>query len=239
MADTKTYRAIIVDDEPLARQRMQQLLTAVPDWECIGLAGNAEAARQLIISLRPDAVLLDINMPGESGLVLAEELSNTAPAIIFTTAHEQHALAAFDCQVSDYLLKPVRQARLRQALEKVATQLPAGADDRHITVRNNHQIERIALTTISCCVADEKYVRLIHDGGEALCDQSLLQLEQDHAAYFVRVHRNALVARARIMGITRAAGHQWQVRLDQCAFQPEISRRHLDSLRKLLYHRTD
>lgn len=235
----RRYRVIIVDDEPLARQRMQQLLEAVEGWTCIGQAGNAQAAHQLIISLRPDAVLLDINMPGDTGLSLAENLGanlgKQAPAIIFTTAHEEHALAAFDCHASDYLLKPVRRQRLQQALEKAATQLPTRIDNRFITVRNSQQIEKIGLATISCCIADDKYVRLVHDDGEALCDDSLASLEQVFDDYFVRVHRNALVARTRILGLSRVSGQQWQVRLNGCELQPEISRRHLESLRKLLF----
>lgn len=238
ISDTSRYRAIIVDDEPLARQRMQQLLEAVEGWSCIGQAGSAQAAHQLIISLRPDAVLLDINMPGDSGLSLAEDLNSAmgkqSPSIIFTTAHEEHALAAFDCHASDYLLKPVRRQRLQQALEKVAAQLPARTDNRFIAIRNSQQIEKINLTTISCCIADDKYVRLVHDDGEALCDESLAHLEQTFGDYFIRVHRNALVARTRILGLSRVSGQRWYVRLNGCELQPEISRRHMENLRKVL-----
>lgn len=239
MPEASAYRVIIVDDEPLARGRMQQLLDDIPGWECIGQAGSAQSARQLIISLRPDVVLLDINMPGESGLKLAEALNGekeaSHPAVIFTTAHEEHALAAFDCHASDYLLKPVRRERLRQALEKAAAQLPERHDGRYLTVRNSHQIEKIPLASISCCLAEDKYVRLVHDGGEALSDQSLAFLEQTYTDYLVRIHRGALVARTRILGLSRSSGNQWQVRLSGCSLRPEISRRHLEGLRKLLF----
>ncbi len=235
MSDTAMHRVIIVDDEPLARQRMRQLLSEIPGWECIGQANNTETARQLVISLRPDAILLDINMPGDSGLVLAQELTGSAPAIIFTTAHEQHALAAFEFQAIDYLLKPVRRKRLHLALDKTAAQLSQYTDNRYLTVRNSQQIDKIALNTISCCLAEDKYVRLIHDTGTVLCDRSLAQLEQTFPDYLVRVHRNALVSRSRILGLSRHSGSQWHIRLNNCELQPEVSRRHLDSLRKLLF----
>ncbi len=237
MPDADSLRLIIVDDEPLARQRLQQLLSDVSEWECIGQAGNAETARQLVISLRPDAILLDINMPGDSGLILAQELQESGTSIIFTTAHQEYALDAFEFQAVDYLLKPVRRSRLLRALNKVAALRPQLTDNRHLTVRNSQQIEKIALSTISCCLAEDKYVRLIHDGGSALSDHSLAQLEQDFPDYFIRIHRNALVARERILSLVRHSGNQWQVRLNGCQAQPEISRRHLENLRKLLFNK--
>lgn len=235
MNNANIGRIIIVDDEPLARQRLEQLIAVISNWQCIGQASNTEAAHQLVISLRPDVVLLDINMPGETGLELARRYNNAKPAIIFTTAYEEYAVAAFECQAIDYLLKPIRQSRLEQALAKAQTQLSNHSDPRYISVRNSQQIEKLSLDSISCCLADEKYVRLVHDRGETLCDHSLTQLEQQYPDCFVRVHRKALVSRSRIIGLKRSSSGQWQVQLNQCDTHPEISRRHLDSLRKLLF----
>ena len=119
-------RIVIVDDEPLARKRLQRQLQQQPEVCSIVQASDAASAWQLITATRPDALLLDINMPGDSGLQLTEQLqqlpAQQRPAVVFTTAHEQYAVAAFDLQAVDYLLKPIQQQRLHEALQRVIRQ---------------------------------------------------------------------------------------------------------------------
>ena len=230
---------IVVDDEPLAVKRILKLLQNIEHTNCLGTASNIAAAQQLLQNLSVDVILLDIDMPGGSGLELAAKLhqqrliDKTVPVVIFITAHEQHALQAFDHGVSDYLLKPVRQSRLRDALER----LPAVAEQPStITVVVNFAGQQaiIPLHTISCCIAEEKYTRIHYDSHRSiLADYSLQELEERFDDYFVRIHRSALAAKTRITGIQKKISG-FSVILRDCHEQPPISRRQRTLLNKLL-----
>jgi len=217
-------RVLVVDDEPLARERLSHLVEELPDVELAGVAASGEEALLLAGRLRPDVVLLDIRMPGMDGLEAARHLARMPdpPAVIFTTAFEQHALAAFDAQAAGYLLKPVRLDKLKEALERARrptrAQLTRIAEDTggartRIAVRARDELRLIPVEDIVCFIAEQKYTTLRHVAGEELIEESLKTLEEEFASRFLRVHRNALVAIAHIEGLERdAEGHQ-QVRL--------------------------
>jgi two-component system response regulator AlgR len=228
-------RVLVVDDEPLARERLSHLVEELPEVELAGVAASGEEAILLAGRLRPEVVLLDIRMPGMDGLEAARHLARMPepPAVIFTTAFEQHALAAFDAQAAGYLLKPVRPDRLQEALERARRPTRAqlariaeggsGARTR-IAVRTRDELKLIPVEEIVCFIAEQKYTTLRHLAGEALIEEPLKALEEEFGDRFVRVHRNSLVAVAHIAGVERdGEGHQ-AVRLRDGARLP-ISRR--------------
>jgi len=236
-----TLRIVIIDDEPLARKRMQRQLKQQPQVCSIAQAGDAASAWQLITATRPDALLLDINMPGDSGLQLTEKLqqlpAQERPVVVFTTAHDQYAVAAFDLHAVDYLLKPIQQQRLHEALQRVIRQRQQLLNDSEaswISVRLGRDEHWLPLSSIACCMASNKYTTIYHDGGEHTSYKSLHELEQQHKEYFLRTHRSALVARNRIIGVHHAADHKLQVKLRDCGQRPPISRRYRQALQDLL-----
>jgi two-component system response regulator AlgR len=232
-----TLRVLIVDDEPPARGRLRQLLEEIPDTECVGEGATGEEALSLVESAEPDVVLLDIRMPGIGGLEAARQIAALPepPAVIFTTAYEQHALEAFEAEASGYLLKPVRRDRLAAALERASrprrTQrtapgdAPAGTRRAHVSARVRDQIRLIPVADVLCFIAEQKYTTVRHLGGEDLIEDSLRSLEDEFGTQFVRIHRSALVAVAQVEALERdAEGHAW-VRLRNGGGRLQVSRR--------------
>jgi two-component system response regulator AlgR len=228
-------RVLVVDDEPLARERLSHLVEEMPAAELAGVAASGEEAILLAGRLRPEVVLLDIRMPGMDGLEAANHLARMPepPAVIFTTAYDQHALAAFDAQAAGYLLKPVRPDKLQEAIERARrptraqlTRIAEGATGprTRIAVRTRDELKLIPVEDIVCFVAEQKYTTLRHTGGEVLIEESLKSLEEEFGARFVRVHRNSLVAMAHIRGIERDSDGRQAVRLSGGAILP-VSRR--------------
>lgn len=231
-----SLRVLIVDDEPPARERLRQLLAEVPGAELAGEAASGEDALALVGNTRPDVVLLDIRMPGMGGLEAARRLARLPepPAVIFTTAYEQHALEAFDAQAAGYLVKPVRRERLASALERVRRPSRAQLADlaaataparTHVTARIRDQLKLIPVTDVLCFLAEQKYTTVRHTGGEDLIEDSLRSLEQEFAAQFVRVHRSALVAVAQIESLDREPDGRTAVRLRHGGGTLQVSRR--------------
>ncbi|HNG78191.1 MAG TPA: LytTR family DNA-binding domain-containing protein [Burkholderiaceae bacterium] len=225
-------RVLIVDDEELARLRLRTLLADCvdPPVTVAGEAGSAAAALQWLAQQRADVLLLDIRMPGLDGLQLAQRLraQPRAPALIFVTAHPEHALAAFEVQAIDYLTKPVRRARLQEALQRAAhwlqreapapsafgaltvLSLPtaAGASGAAptggvIVVHDRGERLRVPLAEVLYLKAEAKYVTLRTAARSYLLDETLAELEQRLDGGFVRVHRNALVAVAAVRALER------------------------------------
>ena len=232
---TPPLRLLLVDDEPPARERLRQLCAGIPDVEVVGEAGNGREALVLTGELVPEVVLLDVRMPGMDGLEAARQLAALPlpPAIIFITAFEQHALEAFDTAASAYLLKPVRREKLAAALARA--QRPT-LDQRvpplapgHLTVRQQTaqgvQWHLVPLSEVQACVAGQKYVTLHTTQGEFLTDTALRELETTHGAYFMRVHRNALVAPGAIATATRTTDGGLTLTLRQGGLTVETSRR--------------
>ena len=240
-------KVLIVDDEPLARRRMATLLAGVDGVEVIGEAADGAQALAAVDRHDPDLVLLDIRMPGIDGLEVARRLAlrDDPPVVVFCTAYDEHALAAFEAEAVDYLLKPVRRERLLAALERVrrfngeATAALTSAGDKqrqrsHICARVRGEMKLVPISSIAFFLADAKYVEVHFDGGEVLIEDSLVSLEDEFGDRFVRVHRNCLVSRERIEGLARNAAGETIVRLRDCPVALEVSRRNLPQLRRLL-----
>ncbi|ROS01993.1 LytTR family two component transcriptional regulator [Sinobacterium caligoides] len=234
---------LVVDDEPLARLRLLRLLEKCEGFTVCAEAENGRLAIEQVERHNPDIVLLDIRMPGICGLTVARHLSQQAspPAVIFCTAYGEHALEAFDFNATAYLLKPVKLERLHDVLSRACKLTKAqlnslGQEEcrRHISVKRAHGVELVAVTDICYFVADQKYVTLGYEHGEALIDGSLKELEAEFGDLFHRVHRNALVSLAHIDALERSEQGQYQLRLRGVELRPQVSRRHLASLRKLL-----
>lgn len=232
-----TLRVLIVDDEPPARARLRQLLDEMPDVVCVGEAASGEEALAAAEEAVPDVVLLDIRMPGLGGMEAARRLAalTEPPAVIFTTAYEQHALEAFEAQASGYLLKPVRRDRLAAALERARrpsrAQLAGIKDSEaaprraHVSARIRDQVRLIPVNEVICFLAEQKYTTVRHAGGEDLIDDSLRSLEDEFTPLFVRVHRNALVALSQVEALEKdPEGHLW-VRLRHDGGRLQVSRR--------------
>ncbi len=240
---------LVVDDEALARSRMRTLLgdCQAPPVRCVGEAANAVEAMALIQHHRADVVLIDIHMPGADGLALARALRTLAnpPALIFVTAHAEHAVDAFELEAVDYLTKPVRLERLQQALQKVErtiqslrgieANLPQGDV---LVIQERGRTERVPLAHILYFKAELKYVTVRTVTRSYILDGSLNELEERYRASFVRIHRNALIARRAVRALERhfdaEEGDGWAVRLDGVDELLAVSRRQLATVRELV-----
>lgn len=234
-------RLLIVDDEAPARARLVRLAGDLPGHEVVGEAANGVDALDAVSRLNPDVVLLDVRMPRMDGIEVARHLAEHTmpPAVIFTTAYDEYALAAFDAHAVAYLLKPIRTEKLVVALEHAGqpnrAQLGAAtrAPRRHVSARIRDRIELVPVAAVRCFVADQKYVVARHDGGELLITDTLKDLEREFAERFIRIHRNALVAVDRIEHLEIDDGDvRIHLRDDDQAL--EVSRRHLPAVRKRL-----
>jgi two-component system response regulator AlgR len=240
-------RVLIVDDEPPARERLASMLADVPDVTVVGEAGNGAEAVAASARLGPDVVLLDIRMPGMDGIEAARHLNalDDPPAVVFVTAHDEHALEAFEAQAIGYLLKPVRQEKLVRAVQRasrvagtqllrVAEQSQLGRRRQHVCARLGEQLRLIRVEDIYCFSANQKYVTVRHRGGSDLIDESLRALAVEFAPDFVRIHRNSLVAARYVEAVERGAEGQYLVRLKECGDLLPVSRRHAaQALRQL------
>lgn len=238
-------KLLIADDEALARERLRQLVDKLPDWEVVGEAGDGRGVLTLAQRENPDVVLLDIRMPGMDGLEAARHLSqfDTPPAVIFTTAYDHYAIAAFDAQAAGYLLKPVRGERLAEALAAARrpnrAQLAAlgsglGHARRHISARMRGELKLIPVEEVLYFRADQKYVTVRHTDGEVLIEESLKSLEDEFGDRFLRVHRNALVAADAVQALERDEQGHACVRLRGCPEALEVSRRMAAEVRRRL-----
>lgn len=209
---------LLIDDEPLARSRLRRLLTELPETAqaVVDEAADAAEAWAMLRAQRFDVLLLDIQMPGSSGMELARRLAGDPgmhhPAIVFVTAHEEHALDAFGVSAVDYLTKPVRRERLAQAMGRAMLWLraqgaavppPSAVETVYLTVPDRGALKRVPLTDILYCRAETKYTTLQTAQRQYLVDLSLVDLEQRYPEHFVRIHRSALVAVAAIHSLER------------------------------------
>lgn len=229
-------RVLIVDDEPLARARLRRLLAEHPDVLVVAEADHVKMA-EAALATEPDLVFLDIEMPGESGLSWAKRLRERAvpPAIIFTTAHPEHALDAFSSSPIDYLVKPIEPDRLAQAITRAAQPTRAQqSQEPGLTIQIGRQQRLIRATDIIAALSEDKYTRLITTEGEALLEQSLKELEQLFGTYLLRIHRHSLINRARLRGITRSASGQYLAEVIGLSEPQEISRRAVPVVRSVL-----
>ena len=246
----EVIRILLVDDEALARARLRTLLADCTDpvATVVAEASNAAQAMELVGQHPVDAVLLDIHMPGTDGRALAGRLRGLvpAPAIVFVTAHAEHALQAFELDAVDYLTKPVRHARLVTALQKVERTMQArrsvsavvGVEAEFLTIQDRGRTERVPITDVAYLKAELKYLTVRTLERSYILDASLNELEDKHQQLFLRVHRNALVARRLVRALEKfydaEEGEGWSVRLQGIEEPLAVSRRQLPALRELL-----
>lgn len=229
-------RVILADDEPLARERLKALLADLADEFAVSVVAEAatgEAALAKAATVPADVLLLDIQMPGITGLEVARHLARDiadlphAPAIVFVTAHEEHALRAFDLRAVDYLLKPVRLNRLREALSRVPPREHA-ATRSHFTSLERGRVWQVPVADVLYLRAEQRYVTARTREREYLLDESLVKLEEEFGETFLRIHRNCLVARAHLLGFRRvqdAEGGHWAAVLRDWPQDLPVSRR--------------
>jgi two-component system response regulator AlgR len=242
-------KILVVDDEFPARQRLMRLLSEISgDYELAGEATDGIEAVAMCRSKPVDVVLLDVQMPGMSGLDAAREMArlDPPPAVILVTAYEEYALAAFEHKVEDYLVKPVRRERLQAALERARiTTRPqrtalASLEDTHpgrrqsLSAHYRGGLQTVPIEDIVYLQAEHKYVTVRHIHGELLVDESLKSLEDEFPDLFLRIHRNALVARSRLCGLEKSSDGGTEVRLRDCPERLPVSRRHLADIRRWL-----
>lgn len=237
-------RIVIADDEPPARARLRRLLEELEDCEVVGEAGHGREALELCERLQPDVLLLDIRMPDMDGIETARHLAGLGdgPAVIFTTAYDSYAVAAFDAEAVGYLLKPVRRERLLRALghavrltrPKLAA-LAGGTPARaSICVRKAAGLVMIPVADIRFFQADQKYVTVNHQQGEDLLDEPLKDLATEFADRFIRIHRSALVAVDYLERMARNDAGQYEVWLRGVPAPLPVSRRHVTDVKLAL-----
>ena len=239
----------IADDEEPARERLKTLLGDIAPQLPTRVVGEARNGMEAIEQLPPSGaqvLLLDIQMPGMGGLEVARHLARLEqpPRIIFVTAHERHAVEAFELNALDYLLKPVRAERLAAALRKATVpenaQLEKAAESprEYLSLAERNRIVLLPVRDILYLRAEEKYVTVRTRSREHLVEEPLIALEKEFAARFVRIHRNCLVARAAIRGFERAPGDEgephWLVVLDGLEERLPVSRRQWPAVRDLV-----
>ncbi|TQV88409.1 LytR/AlgR family response regulator transcription factor [Aliikangiella coralliicola] len=237
-------KVLVVDDEPLAQQRLQHLLTGMSDVDEVLVANNGLQAIDSCQLNKPEVVLLDIRMPGMDGLEAARHISamEKVPAIIFITAYDEYALDAFKVHAVDYLLKPVREEKLKASLLHACqlnrAQLSAISAQpncrSNITAKISGNIKLIPVSDILFFQAEQKYVTVKYHDGETIIEDTLKDLQVEFQELFIRIHRNALVAKQYVTGIHKDNEGRSFVTLKDSDKSLEISRRHLSSVKKLI-----
>jgi len=261
----ETTSVLIVDDEAPARARLRELLGDLHREfrvELLGEAGSGAEALGMIEQLKPLVVFLDVQMPGMSGIELARHLAAHAahgrivmPMVVFVTAFDEFAIEAFEVRAIDYLLKPVRIARLVDTMRRIAQRSAEERIDtngqaaralsqrrRHLSVHERGRVQLVPIDQVVYLKAEMKYVTIRTLEREYLIEESLASLEDEFSEVFVRIHRNALVSRTSIAGFERVSAEHsgegtdpyWQVVLHQLSDRLPVSRRQWSVVRNLV-----
>lgn len=239
-------QVLVVDDELPARERLANMLKEidVKQWHLAGTAENGQQAVDFFSENPVDVVLMDIRMPVMDGLQAAARLAQQPkpPAVIFTTAYNEYALEAFDVNGTAYLLKPVKKAKLLETLERI--QIPNRAQLARAESTNNAQeyiagnyrggVQRVSVEDIVCFQAEQKYVMACTAEREILLDMPLKSLEEKFAEQFIRVHRNALAARQKMLALEKNTDGQAFLIMQGTERKLEVSRRHLSQVKQYL-----
>ncbi len=238
----RPLRVMVVDDEPLAVERLQLLLARLPGVTVVGTANDGEAGLRIAEAVAPDVLLLDIAMPGLNGIDVARALSGSAAGtpVVFITAFDNFAVAAFDVDAIDYLMKPVQPDRLARALARVRAHLddgprtaatPATAYVEEFWVPDHNGLVRIAAADIARITAERDYMRL-HVGARSwLIHRTIAKLERElDPGLFLRVHRSVIVRRDTVTGLYRDETGHWTARLSDGAEQ-RIGRSYVEEVK--------
>ncbi|MDZ7783689.1 MAG: LytTR family DNA-binding domain-containing protein [Halioglobus sp.] len=243
---------LVVDDEALARERLARLVARVKPGVCCLQATGGEVALAQIAEYEPELVLLDIRMPGMDGIEVAARIGAMPdpPAVIFCTAYDEYALDALRHEAVAYLLKPVREADLRRALDSAArvnrVQLaslraleagPAGGARTQVSTQTHRGIESLPLAEVRCFIAEDKYVTAYSPRGSLVLPDTLKDLETEFSDRFLRVHRNALVALEHIESLQHDTAGGWHLFLNAVEQRPQVSRRHIKQVKARLLMR--
>lgn len=248
MNDISVY---IVDDESLARERLKRLIDSFDNCILAGEAENGIEALAAIPKVNPDIVLLDIRMPGEDGLAVAEKLTRLpqAPAIIFCTAYDDYAISAFKYNAMGYLLKPVRpedllhvlnnakkinQLQLKNIQQQIADQHELQRHEQMFVAHTWQGHELISLDNIYFFKSDHKYLTAVHTGGETLSDQTLKDLEQTYPDLLLRAHRNTLINKNHISALVKNKSGQYEIKFKNYSHCVTVSRRHVGDIKNFL-----
>lgn len=246
--DSVTLKVLLVDDEPPARTRILRFFEEMPGYSVVGEAETGIEALEKINKLQPDVIILDIRMPQMNGLEVAQHLTQleNPPAVIFATAYDEYALQAFESNAVGYLLKPVRKEKLVAALEKAhkltRVQLeslnteaqPKPLQRTHFWVRLGDEVELIPVNEIIFLLAEQKYVKIIHEKGETLIDEPLKKIQAEFGDRFLRIHRSSLVAIDRISKLTTHKDGRVFVEVTDWPEPLEVSRRAMARVRTSL-----
>ncbi len=245
----KHLRVLVVDDEALARSRLATLLGDCRNPSAVvqAQAAHAVQAMEYLQHQTFDLVLLDIHMPGTDGLQMAKVLATLErpPALVFVTAHAEHAVQAFELDAVDYLTKPVRLERLQAALQKTERYLqmqgaaqPEAELQDVIIIQDRNRTERLPLDEVIYFKAELKYITVRTAVRSYILDGALNELEEKYAERFLRIHRNALIARRAARALEKhhdpEEGEGWALRLDGVSELLFVSRRQLAAVREML-----
>ncbi|QEL57202.1 LytR/AlgR family response regulator transcription factor [Chromobacterium paludis] len=235
MGDLSRLRVLVVDDELLARERLRQQLTDLGVLQ-VHCQGDGQAALDWLTRHPADVALLDICMPGQDGMALARQLRQLpqAPQLIFSTAHDEYAVEAFELNAADYLLKPVRRERLAEALRRALARVGARLEAPCFVVRQRGRLLHVPLSEARYLKAELKYVTLVTRDGEYLLDEPLVALEEQLGEAVLRIHRNCLVMREAVQELTLAGDEQWQIHLRDIDAPLAVSRRQIPALKRAL-----
>lgn len=239
-------RVVICDDEPLARERLKRIMQE-EGHEVVGEGATGLEGIEQVKATHPDVILLDIRMPKMDGIRCAKELSelDNPPAIIFVTAYDHYAIAAFKAHAIGYLLKPANREELNEAMARAAVLNTAQLSEmrrleervaqpsrQHIAARTHRGIELIALSDIYYFYAEQKYVQMRHKNGAVLIDETLKDLEKEFGDMFFRIHRNALINLDYLAMLEVVDQDHYRVRFKGIDEKLAVSRRHLPVLRE-------
>lgn len=239
-------KVLVVDDEPLARRRLAALLHETGLVQAIDEAGDGQSALQQVREFAPDVVFLDVRMPGMDGLEAASELARLEqpPQIVFTTAYDEHALAAFESQALAYLLKPVRSEKLLTALKRAAAMqlgrraldsaAQTGEGRQHVSAEVGGVLRLMPISEVRYFRADQGYVAAVSADSELLIEDPLKTLEEEFSRQFIRIHRNALVNHRYIEALRRDAEGNTRIKLNGCDDDLMVSRRMLQTVKQYL-----
>ena len=226
---------LIADDEPIAREILREHVDSIAGLEIAGEASTGAETISRILDLRPDVVLLDLQMPELDGLAVVRSLSaERAPAIIFVTAYENHALAAFEVGAIDYLLKPVRRERLEKALDKARKQMkpPPPENPRKIVGRRGSDMYLLDPSEVVAFQAEGELVHVVTTGQKYLADHSLKALEDKlDPKRFRRIHRGTIINTDHIRKISPLSSKRWLLKMSN-NFEAVVSKRLASAIRE-------